>query len=69
MLATRRSIGHDGVDIPGVVRVYDRPSCVLLSCQTACVRSEVQLCHHSGEDAAVERTYFGEGILLGPTRH
>jgi hypothetical protein len=37
MLATRRSISHDGVGIPGVVSVYDRPRCVLLSRQTGCV--------------------------------
>jgi hypothetical protein len=63
MLATRGSISHNGVDIPGVVSVYDRPSCVLLSHQTVCVTSGVQLCHRSEEDALVGRTYFDEGVL------
>jgi hypothetical protein len=43
MLATRRSISHDGVGIPGVVGVYDRPRCVLLSRQTGRVLGAKQI--------------------------
>jgi hypothetical protein len=48
MLAIGGSISQDGVHIPGVVSVYDRPSCVLLSRQTVSVRSEVHCSNDCG---------------------
>ena len=57
MLAIRRSIGHDLVDVPRIVSFYDRPSCVLLSHQTVDVRRVV----HSSESS----TGYIFGILRG----
>lgn len=50
VLAIGRPIGHDVVDVPGIVGFYDCPSCVLLSQQTVEVRGVVRLCEGSGKD-------------------
>jgi hypothetical protein len=38
MLAVWGSVRQDTVNVPGVVSIYDRPSCLLLSYKTAYVR-------------------------------
>lgn len=50
VLAIGRPVGHDVVDVPGIVGFYDCPSCVLLSQQTVEVRGVVRLCEESGKD-------------------
>jgi hypothetical protein len=50
VLAIGRPVGHDVVDVPGIVGFYDCPSCVLLSQQTMEVRGVVRLCEESGKD-------------------
>lgn len=49
MLAVGRPIGHDVVDVPGIVGFYDRPSCFLLGHQAVEVRRVIKLCDGSGE--------------------
>jgi hypothetical protein len=41
MLAVWGSVRQDSVNVPGVVSIYDRPNCLLLSHKTAYV-SELQ---------------------------
>jgi hypothetical protein len=50
VLAVGRPIGHDVVDVPGIVGFYDRPSCILLGRQAVEVRRVVKLCEGSGEN-------------------